>query len=152
GRFRAKDFPAPSTCLAPVCGNGVIEGGEECEPTDVSACPGLCPTCPGACRSNCQCERLACCGTDLGCPCSAQCGGEPWPEYPQIACEEIRLDRCNAAGRETLCRLGSCASHGCTAPEVMYCTGSGSFDCATGLYGSGFVFAYECCPNCFYAQ
>jgi hypothetical protein len=70
---------------APICGNGILEAGEECESTADSACPGLCQgdcscpvcgnnvvegtelcdgtddtICPGGCQSDCSCDGPVC--------------------------------------------------------------------------------------------
>lgn len=46
----------PNQCNCPVCGDGIIAQGEQCEPTDDSACPG------GCMRDSCLC---AVCGNGV---------------------------------------------------------------------------------------
>lgn len=74
----ADDTCTPTSCTASVCGNGVIDAGEDCDGIMDGACPGMCGmvgtpeecTCPiSICQATCAG------GTDEGEPCGMDVNG-----------------------------------------------------------------------------
>src|SRR5262249_31065872 len=76
-----------AACCTPVCGDNIIEGSEQCDGTDATACPGLCRgdcTCPPpVCGNNVREAAEDCDGTDdtpcdglceADCTCAVLCG------------------------------------------------------------------------------
>jgi hypothetical protein len=127
---------AGGPCPIAACGNGLIEGAEECDGTAHGACP-------GACRTDCTCEPVVpvcgnavleqgeqCDGTDDdACPdrCRGDCTCEPEPP----TCGNGVLD----LGEECDAEFADACDLGCT-PE---CT------CSPSICGDGFVTGDEQC-------
>jgi len=83
-----RDFDHNGICACipdvPFCGNGILDEGEQCDPSAGAACPFGFP-----CRADCTCD----------CPCGSSC---PIPGFLNGLCEDVDLDgdcECN-------CRCG----------------------------------------------
>ena len=107
---------ATCQCEAPVCGNGLVEGGEQCDPQGVNS-----PDCVNTgdtCSAVCQCEAPVC-GNSLiesteecdppggsSCPfsvdtCNTTCGCDPSPDVREFLAREaatLQLARLTLAG------------------------------------------------------
>jgi hypothetical protein len=105
-----------STTGAPVCGNGVREGSEVCDGSDLGSCPagisqcappgGACPACDccvapggqGPSLSACCCDGSPCVSIGPGtCVCAPLCGSQPFPTCGAVCdgglnCSAYRVD------------------------------------------------------------
>jgi hypothetical protein len=111
---------APNQCLCPVCGDGVIAQGEQCEPTDDSACPGLCQS------DTCLC---AVCGNGI-----------------QESGEECDGDGCGSGACLSNCTCSVCGNgvvegpaEQCEAADDSACPGLCNLDCICGVCGNNFT-------------
>jgi hypothetical protein len=130
------------TCQQAVCGNQTVEGSEECDGTDDSACPGAC---------NLACECVPVCGNGLdepgedcdgsddsfcpgrcevGCTCPPKFCGNDFVD-PSEECDGTSVDACP----DGACRVPGDPAGECTCaciavvPEVdPVVVGAGSFD------------------------
>jgi cysteine-rich repeat protein len=90
---------------AAVCGDGVVEAGEQCDLGVANCPPGVC--CGTSCDSSCQlvgrCTgNLACCSTDADCPVGEGCCGNLAIEDPEQCDDGNRIN-------------GDCCSTSCEA-------------------------------------
>ena len=110
------DAACPGTCdtatctcrgTSPVCGNGVVEAGEQCDGADAVACPG-------------RCNVATCTCTPPSGPCDGQIDGTP-------------CDDANACTATDTCQAGTCTGSApvvCTASDQ--CHTAGTCNPATG--------------------
>lgn len=92
--YTCQSFPGSfSLCLpTPVCGNGVVEAGEECEPPNTSSCDAQCKG-PGSLAVGQACQSAGDCAGNL---CVT--------EWPDGYCSDLGCDLAN--------QMSSCASAG----------------------------------------
>ena len=90
---------------AAVCGDGIIEAGEDCDLGVANCEPGVC--CGTSCDSSCQlvgrCTgNLACCSTDADCPVGEGCCGNLAIEGPEQCDDGNRIngDCCSTSCQE----------------------------------------------------
>jgi len=111
---------AANQCMCPICGDGVIAQGEQCEPTDDSACPG------GCVLDTCLC---AVCGNGV-----------------QEAGEECDGDDCGSGACLSNCTCSVCGNgtveapaEQCEAADDSACPGLCNLDCICGVCGNDFT-------------
>jgi hypothetical protein len=135
-----------STTVVPVCGNGVREGAEVCDGSDLGSCPagisqcaapgGACPACDccvppggsGPSLSACCCDGGPCILIGPGtCVCAPPCGSQPFPT-------------CGG-----LCGVGSnCSAYRVDGVDECDCTAPGPCDTTCGgECPEGFVCAVD---------
>jgi hypothetical protein len=133
GAFTARASLAPADCETAtlghpaVCGDGVVEQNEECEPTSDAACP-------GQCAADCTCPAV--CGDGQRDP-GEECDGTDFPPFgtPPDACANLgdAVPACQAdctCCATSLCRAGTfqatcCPGFACPPPgapnDRAYC-------------------------------
>jgi hypothetical protein len=123
-------------CHCPICGDGQITQGEECEPTDDSACPGHCTDgCLCAvCGNNVQEPGEECDGTDSGCGvgeclpnCTCSVCGNGILESPPEQCESTDDSACPGLCN-TDCVCGVCGNNFTDYPQEQ-CDGTDDGAC-----------------------
>jgi hypothetical protein len=153
-----------SDCPA-VCGNGVVEGKETCDPMIAAASPGACPTtCPppgecksyalagetAACTARCEPSAIKACTTGDGC-CPSGCNGSTDADCPAVCGNGIvdmgeLCDRAITAGMTGACLLtcddGDPCTTDSTSGSVADCTRSCSHAAVTACTAGD-----RCCPS-----
>jgi hypothetical protein len=117
-----------TTTTTILCGDGIVTGGEDCDPPGATVCPGSLE-CTADCRCPAQCPPgfPVNCGTGLCCPADSTCN----PLNPDICCPAAFPVAC----QHTCCRAGGrCSPDGFSCAAV--CPPGFPVDCGTGL----------CCP------
>ncbi|KAI9324977.1 hypothetical protein DFJ73DRAFT_784547 [Zopfochytrium polystomum] len=122
-------LPLSSTVVASTCGNGIIEGAEDCDPG-----PGrTSPCCTSACKFVKQCDYMAADSGAAAC-CSTDCTFKS----PSTAC-----------GKQSMCRDGACVGVICNSYSNLNACGTGectfgcSYDGATQTCYPGSQFGWS---------
>ena len=128
GRYRAKACPAPPSCAA-VCGDGVVEPGEQC---DVGS-PGQCAAAPPSLGVACDASACTCCG-------QTQCAFGLFGTLP--CCGDSQCQDTTGAGSQ---RVGACIPPTCATDADCH-----GYRCVGGTCcgnAGQFCGVAGCCPD-----
>ena len=136
-KFKTKLLCTPAVKGTEFCGDGLISGGEVCEPTDDSACPGLC-------QPDCTCEVSA--------PTCSDCIDPLFPHPCNGMCWNCGAGAdlcCPSSGNPTVC----CGSGFICEPSIGDCIflpplcGNGVIDGELEQCDDGNTQSGDCCSS-----
>ena len=121
-----------------ICGNGVVEGTEECDTFASSGQRCRAPEEAEPCRYDCsltsdgqaECPQFSACGVDGVCRFSSGREGvqptyEPWGSFVAMQAESVELGDLDGDGRQDLLTLGNFNSRWQALPQILFFDESG---------------------------
>ncbi len=121
-----------NTALEPCCGDGLVEAGEECEPSIAQGQPGACP-------ASCTSDSDACTSDQVQNPgtCQAKCS------YPDVCCGNAVIDKGETCDTAIPTGAGACSNILSVCPTQFCGTYLANGTCSTtGCGGGSCLFDY----------